>query len=39
MKGSVLYFRLLRYVRPYRWVFGVTVLGMVVVAAGDLLLA
>jgi subfamily B ATP-binding cassette protein MsbA len=39
MKGSVLYFRLLRYVRPYRWVFGVTVLGMVIVAAGDLLLA
>lgn len=39
MKGSVLYFRLLRYVRPYRWVFGVTVFGMVIVAAGDLLLA
>lgn len=39
MKGSVLYRRLLRYVRPYRWVFGVTVLGMIVVAAGDLLLA
>jgi ATP-binding cassette, subfamily B, bacterial MsbA len=39
MKGSVLYFRLLRYVRPYRWVFGVTVIGMIAVAAGDLLLA
>jgi len=39
MKGPVLYRRLLRYVRPYRWVFGVTVLGMVIVAAGDLLLA
>ena len=39
MKGSVLYFRLLRYVRPYRWVFGVTIIGMVIVAAGDLLLA
>jgi ATP-binding cassette, subfamily B, bacterial MsbA len=39
MKGSTLYFRLLRYVRPYRWVFGVTVLGMVIVAMGDLLLA
>src|SRR5882672_7469265 len=39
MKGSVLYSRLLRYVRPYRWVFGLTVVGMIVVAAGDLLLA
>ncbi|MGH8802748.1 MAG: ABC transporter transmembrane domain-containing protein, partial [Casimicrobiaceae bacterium] len=39
MKGSVLYLRLLRYVRPYRWVFGITVVGMIVVAAGDLLLA
>ena len=39
MKGSVLYSRLLGYVRPYRWVFGLTVVGMIVVAAGDLLLA
>ncbi|MHB8495346.1 MAG: lipid A export permease/ATP-binding protein MsbA [Casimicrobiaceae bacterium] len=39
MTGLHLYRRLLRYVRPYRWVFGVTVLGMIVVAAGDLLLA
>ncbi|MDE2360070.1 MAG: lipid A export permease/ATP-binding protein MsbA [Betaproteobacteria bacterium] len=39
MTGLHLYRRLLRYVRPYRWVFGITVLGMVVVAAGDLMLA
>jgi subfamily B ATP-binding cassette protein MsbA len=39
MKGSALYLRLLRYVRPYGWVFGLTVFGMVIVAAGDLLLA
>ena len=39
MKGTVLYVRLLHYVRPYRWVFGVTVLGMIAVAVGDLMLA
>ena len=39
MKGSVLYLRLLRYVRPYGWAFGLAVVGMVIVAAGDLLLA
>jgi len=39
MSGSALYSRLLRYVRPYRWAFGVAVLGMMIVAAGDLMLA
>src|SRR5262245_22222591 len=39
MTGINLYSRLLRYVRPYRWAFGVAVIGMVIVAAGDLLLA
>lgn len=39
MTGLSLYSRLLRYVRPYRWAFGVAVLGMVIVAAGDLMLA
>ncbi|HTQ01131.1 MAG TPA: lipid A export permease/ATP-binding protein MsbA [Casimicrobiaceae bacterium] len=34
-----LYSRLLRYVRPYRWAFGLAVFGMMIVAAGDLLLA
>jgi len=37
--GLHLYSRLARYIRPYRWAFGVAVLGMVIVAAGDLLLA
>ena len=39
MTGANLYSRLLRYVRPYRWAFGVAVLGMLVVAAGDLTFA
>ncbi len=39
MTGASLYSRLLRYVRPYRWAFGVAVLGMMIVAAGDLMLA
>jgi len=39
MTGLSLYSRLLRYVRPYRWAFGLAVLGMMVVAAGDLMLA
>ncbi len=34
-----LYLRLLRYVRPYWWAFGVSVGGMIVVAAGDLAMA
>ena len=39
MKGSRLYSRLLRYVRPYGWVFALAVFGMVIVAIGDLMLA
>ncbi|MFO1302424.1 MAG: lipid A export permease/ATP-binding protein MsbA [Burkholderiales bacterium] len=39
MTGLSLYSRLLRYVRPYRWAFGLAVLGMMIVAAGDLMLA
>ncbi len=39
MTGSTLYRRLLGYVRPYWWTFAVAVLGMVAVAAGDLLMA
>jgi len=39
MTGSTLYRRLLGYVRPYWWTFGIAVLGMVAVAAGDLLMA
>ena len=39
MTGLSLYSRLLRYVRPYRWAFGIAVLGMLIVAAGDLMLA
>jgi len=37
--GRHLYTRLARYIRPYRWAFGVAVFGMVIVAAGDLMLA
>jgi ATP-binding cassette, subfamily B, bacterial MsbA len=33
--GLHLYLRLLRYVRPYWWAFGLAVLGMVIVAGGD----
>ena len=39
MTGPTLYRRLLGYVRPYWWTFGISVLGMVAVAAGDLLMA
>ena len=39
MTGFHLYLRLLRYVRPYWWAFGIAVVGMVVVAAGDLVMA
>ena len=39
MTGANLYSRLLRYVRPYRWAFGLAVFGMMIVAAGDLMLA
>ena len=39
MTGVGLYTRLLRYVRPYWWAFGLAVVGMVVVAAGDLIMA
>jgi subfamily B ATP-binding cassette protein MsbA len=39
MTGVHLYLRLLQYVRPYWWAFGLAVLGMVVVAGGDLVMA
>ena len=39
MTGSTLYRRLLGFVRPYWWTFGLAILGMVAVAAGDLLMA
>ncbi|MBS0325311.1 MAG: lipid A export permease/ATP-binding protein MsbA [Proteobacteria bacterium] len=39
MTGLFLYRRLLQYVRPYWWAFGLAVIGMVVVAAGDLIMA
>ncbi len=39
MTGLAVYRRLLRYVRPYKWTFGLAIVGMVIVAAGDLLLA
>jgi len=39
MSGLHLYRRLLRYVRPYWWAFGIAFAGMVVVAAGDLVMA
>ncbi len=39
MSGLHLYRRTLRYVRPYWWAFAIAVLGMIVVAAGDLMLA
>ena len=40
MTGAThLYSRLMRYVRPYRWAFGIAVFGMLVVAVGDLMLA
>ena len=37
--GLLLYKRLLRYVRPYWWVFALAIVGMVVVAAGDTVMA
>ena len=39
MTGIHLYLRLLQFVRPYWWAFGLAVVGMVVVAAGDLVMA
>ncbi len=39
MTGLAVYRRLLRYVRPYKWTFALAIVGMVIVAAGDLLLA
>ena len=39
MTGINLYRRLLTYVRPYWWAFGVAVFGMAIVAAGDLIMA
>ncbi len=39
MTGLNLYRRLLTYVRPYWWAFAVAVVGMVIVAAGDLIMA
>ena len=39
MTGYHLYLRLLKYVRPYWWAFGIAVVGMVIVAAGDLVMA
>jgi subfamily B ATP-binding cassette protein MsbA len=39
MTGPTLYRRLLGYVRPYWWMFALAVLGMAVMAAGDLLMA
>jgi subfamily B ATP-binding cassette protein MsbA len=37
--GLHLYRRLLRYVRPYWWAFAIAFAGMVIVAAGDLVMA
>src|SRR2546421_2922133 len=34
-----LYRRLLRYVRPYWWAFALAMVGMIIVAAGDVLMA
>jgi subfamily B ATP-binding cassette protein MsbA len=39
MTSLRLYRRLLHYARPYWWVVGLAVLGMMIVAAGDLVLA
>ncbi|HEX6795371.1 MAG TPA: lipid A export permease/ATP-binding protein MsbA [Casimicrobiaceae bacterium] len=39
MTGLNLYRRLLTYVRPYWWAFAVAVVGMMIVAAGDLIMA
>jgi len=37
--GLLLYRRLLRYVRPYWWAFAAAIIGMVIVAAGDTVMA
>ena len=37
--GLILYRRLLRHVRPYWWAFAIAFVGMLVVAAGDLVMA
>ena len=37
--GLLLYKRLLRYVRPYWWAFAIAIVGMIVVAAGDTVMA
>ena len=37
--GLALYRRLLRYVRPYWWAFAIALVGMVIVAAGDTVMA
>jgi subfamily B ATP-binding cassette protein MsbA len=39
MTGVHLYLRLLHYVRPYWWAFGLAVIGMAIVAGGDLVMA
>ncbi|GMU71782.1 MAG: lipid A export permease/ATP-binding protein MsbA [Burkholderiales bacterium] len=39
MTGTSLYRRLLGFVRPYWWTFALAIVGMVAVAAGDLLMA
>ena len=39
MSGLSFYRRLLRYIRPYRGVFALALFGMIIVAAGDLMLA
>jgi len=38
MSSTQLYFRLLRYVRPYAWVFGFSILGMLISAATEVAL-
>lgn len=38
MSSTQLYLRLLRYVRPYSWVFGLSVLGMLISAATEVAL-
>jgi len=35
----LLYRRLLRYVRPYWWAFALAIVGMIIVAAGDVVMA
>jgi subfamily B ATP-binding cassette protein MsbA len=39
MTGVHLYLRLMHYVRPYWWAFALAVVGMGIVAAGDLVMA